>query len=256
MTGTHPQARVIAQALFPGADVQLYHDSVTALAGASLAQPGVVVIAGTGVIAYGRLDTGEEARSSGWGYLMGDEGSGYWIGIEAIRAACKASDGRGDPTTLLQKIPEYMQVADLRELHRKLYAQEISRAAVASLAAVTANAARDGDAVAVRLLQRAGEELAQAALAVIARLGQLDTGQHIYYTGGVFGAGTLILDTFKAGITSHSPKSAVHAATFSPAVGALLLALRASGVDLSSPVLEQVRRTMPAVAHLKQQAKG
>lgn len=255
MTGPHPQARVITQALFPGADVQLYHDSVTALAGASVAQPGVVVIAGTGVVAYGRLDTGEEARSSGWGYLIGDEGSGYWIGIEAIRAACKADDGRGDPTTLLQKIPEYLQVHDLRELHRKLYAQEVSRDAIAALAAVTTDAARDGDAVAIRLLQRAGQEVAQAALAVITRLGQLERGQQIYYTGGVFRAGTLILDAFEAAVTTHSPNSSVHAAIFSPAVGALLLALSASGVELNSPVLDQVRRTMPAVVLLKQRAR-
>jgi N-acetylglucosamine kinase-like BadF-type ATPase len=251
MTGSHPQARVIAQSLFPAATVQLFSDAVTALAGASVVQPGVVVIAGTGVVAYGRLDSGEEARSSGWGYLIGDEGSGYWIGIEAIRAACKASDGRGDPTTLLRQIPEYLQIHDLAALHRKLYAQEVPRSAVAALAAVAADAARDGDAVAIRLLQRAGQELAEAALAVIARLGQLEAGQQIYHTGGVFRAGTLILDAFGAAVASRSPRSSVHAATFSPAVGALLLALRAAGVELNPTVIGQVRRTMPADASLK-----
>jgi N-acetylglucosamine kinase-like BadF-type ATPase len=251
MTGAHPQAQVIAQSLFPDANVQLLHDAVTALAGASVARPGVVVIAGTGAVAYGRLDTGEEARSGGWGYLMGDEGSGYWIGVEAIRAACQASDGRGESTTLIRRIPEHLRVDDLRALHRQLYAQEVSRSAIASLASVTADAARAGDAVAVRLLQRAGQELAQAALAVIARLGRSEVGLPIYHTGGVFRAGALILDAFGAAVASRSPNSSVQAATFSPAVGALLLALRAAGVELNPQVIDQVRRTLPADALLK-----
>jgi N-acetylglucosamine kinase-like BadF-type ATPase len=251
MTGSHPQAGVIAQSLFPAAAIEQLHDSVTALAGASVAQPGVVVIAGTGVVAYGRLDSGEEARSSGWGYLIGDEGSGYWIGIEAMRAACKANDGRDEATALTHRILEALRVPDLAGLHRKLYAQEVSRSAIAALSAVTASAARDGDAVAVRLLQRAGQELAQAALAVIARLGRLDAGLPIYHTGGVFHAGPLILNDFRAAVAARSPKSAVRAAAFSPAVGALLLALRAAGVELNARLVDQVRRTLPADALLK-----
>lgn len=251
MTGSHPQAKLIAQSLFPAAHVQLHHDSVTALMGASVAQPGVVVIAGTGVVAYGRLDSGEEARSSGWGYLIGDEGSGYWIGIEAIRAACRASDGRGEPTALLRLIPEHLQVNDLAALHRKLYAQELSRRELAALAVVTSGAAREGDAVAVRLLQLAGQELAQAALAVIANLGQIDAGLHIYLTGGVFRAGALILDAFEAAVALRSPNSSIHAATFSPVIGSLLLALQAAGVELNPSVIDQVRLTSPADALLK-----
>ena len=156
MSGLHPQAQVIAQSFFPPHRSNCYHDAVTALAGASVAQPGVIVIAGTGAVAYGRLDSGAEARSGGWGYLIGDEGSGYWIGIEAIRAACQASDGRGEPTTLIERIPEHLHVDDLRALHRKLYAQEIPRGAIASLAAVTADAAQDGDAVALRAAPASG----------------------------------------------------------------------------------------------------
>ena len=256
MSGIHPQAQVIAQTLFPAASVELLHDAVTALAGASLAQPGVIVIAGTGAVAYGRLASGEEAQSGGWGYLIGDEGSGYWLGIEAMRAAVQASDGRGDPTTLVGRIPKHLHLPDLRALHRKLYAQEVSRSAVASLATVTADAARAGDAVAVQLLARAGQELAQAALAVITRLGRLDSGQPIYHTGGVFRAGALILDSFEAMVASRSPNSTVHAPAFSPAVGALLLALHAAGVELTPSVIDQIRRNLPADALLKQRPES
>jgi N-acetylglucosamine kinase-like BadF-type ATPase len=251
MSGVHPQALVIAQALFPAAQIQLLHDAVTALAGASIAQPGVIVIAGTGAVAYGRLASGEDARSGGWGYVIGDEGSGYWIGVEAIRAACKANDGRDQPTILEQKIPEYLQLADLRAVHRKLYAHELSRGEIASLSAVAASAAQAGDPAAILLFNRAGEELAQAALAVIGRLGQLEVGQNVYHTGGVFGAGALLLGSFTAAITARSPNSAVRAAAFSPSVGALLLALKAAGVTLNDAVIATIRQTLPAYALLK-----
>ena len=251
MSGSHPQIGVVARALFPSAYVHVYHDSVTALMGASVGQSGVVVVAGTGVVAYGRLENGEEARSSGWGYLMGDEGSAYWIGMEAIRAACRASDGRGEQTALIERIPDFLQVDDLRALHRKMYAQEISRSAIASLAAVISDAAQSGDTGAIRLLQQAGQELAQAALAVIARMNRVEDGLPIYCTGGVFRAGQLVLDAFETVIAARSPASTVHAARFSPVVGALLVALRAAEVELTPQVIDQVRRTLPAVALLK-----
>ncbi len=256
MSGIHPQAQIITQALFPAASVELLHDAVTALAGASVAQPGVIVISGTGAVAYGRLASGEAARSGGWGYLIGDEGSGYWIGIEAIRAACQASDGRGAPTSLVERILAHLQADDLAVLRVKIYGQEVSRGALASLATVTADAAHDGDQVAIQLLQRAGQELAQTALAVIARLGRLESGQPIYYTGGVFRAGALILDSFTALVAAGSPNSSVHAPAFSPAVGSLLLALRAAGVELTPAVIDQISRTLPPDALLKQRPES
>lgn len=251
MSGVHAQALVISQALFPGAQIQLLHDAVTALAGASIAQPGVIVIAGTGAVAYGRLDSGADALAGGWGYVIGDEGSGYWIGVEAIRAACKANDGRGEPTVLQQKLPEHLQLADLKALHRKLYAHELSRGEIASLSAVAASAAQAGDRAAIRVFEQAGEELGQAALAVIGRLGQLEAGQNIYHTGGVFRAGALILNSFSATITAQSPNSVVKAAAFSPSVGGLLLALKAAGVELTPAVLNMIRQTLPVYALLK-----
>jgi N-acetylglucosamine kinase-like BadF-type ATPase len=251
MSGSHPQAQVIAQALFPTANIQLKHDAITALVGASEGKLGVVVIAGTGAVAYGQLDNGEEARSSGWGYIMGDEGSAYWIGIEAIRAACKARDGRDKSTTLVNRIPEYLQLQDLTDLHRKLYAQELSRSVVASLAKITADAAGAGDKLSIRLLERAGQELAQAALAVIARLGKLEVGLPVYQSGGVFLAGSLILEPFQAAITMASPNSTVKGSSFSPVVGSLFLALQAAGVEVNTSIIDQIRYTLPSDAHLK-----
>jgi glucosamine kinase len=251
MTGSMEHAKHIVQTQFAGAAVESLHDVVTALVGASVAKPGVVVIAGTGAIAYGRLADGREARSGGWGYIMGDEGSGYWIGIEAIRAACKAEDGRGAATELVWRIPQRLAAPDLYELQRRVYANRVSRREIASLAQIVAEAAQNGDTVAQRLLLRGGEELAQAALGVIAHLDHLAVGLDIYTTGGVFEAGRLIRDSFDQAIVEHSPNSRVHPARFSPVIGALFLALEAAGVILKPAILNQISITMPASAKLK-----
>lgn len=251
MTGAMDESRQIVAGLFPGAHVESHHDIITALAGASVGQPGVVVISGTGAIAYGQLADGRSAKSSGWGYLMGDEGSGYWLGVEAIRAACKASDGRGPATELVGRIPQHLRDADLMALHVRIYGQQVERKAIASLASVVGAAADAGDAVALGLLRRAGEELAGAALAVLRQLDQVAVGMNIYTTGGVFRAGAPLLDAFAAEITRESPSSTVHGAAFSPSVGALFMALQAADVPLSEAIVANIRATLPEDAVLK-----
>jgi len=251
MTGAVEQARTIVEALYPAAAVAAYHDIFTALVGASLSQQGVVVIAGTGAIAYGRLADGRDARSSGWGYTIGDEGGGYWLGIEAIRAACKAYDGRGEQTELVERVLQYFQVDTLFALWDLVYSHQLPRAQIAGLAAVVAAAASAGDHVAVELFHRAAGELAGAALAVIDRLGATESGLSVYVTGGVFHAGSLITGPFKEAIARRSPNSAVRSALFSPVVGALLLAFAAAGVTLNDPVMDRLKTTLPAEALLK-----
>jgi N-acetylglucosamine kinase-like BadF-type ATPase len=87
MTGGAEHVPPVAAKFLAARTLTAYHDVVTALAGASLAQAGVVVIAGTGAIAYGRADDGREAKADGWGYLMGDAGSAYDIGFQALPAS-------------------------------------------------------------------------------------------------------------------------------------------------------------------------
>jgi len=253
MTGAPGEARAIAARLLPAAQVEAHYDTVTALAGASLARPGVVVIAGTGAVAYGRLDDGREARAGGWGYLMGDEGSAYDLGIAALRAACRASDGRGDPTELVWRVPQALGQPDLTGVHRVVYSQTVTRSELARLAIVITDAARAGDAVACRLLDQAGHDLADAALAVIARLEGRDSRLTVYPTGGVFQAGDLILTAFRAGIAAQSPASQVIMPAFGPAVGALLLALRMAGTALDEACIRRVSDSLPAQAHIKGQ---
>jgi N-acetylglucosamine kinase-like BadF-type ATPase len=256
MTGAIDESREIVARLFPAAQVVSYHDTITALAGASVAQPGVVVIAGTGSIAYGRLSDGASARAGGWGYALGDEGSGYWLGMQAIRAAARAADGRDEATLLSELVLKHLDADDLWALHQRYYAEQLPRYEIASLAALVGSAANAGDAVAQRLLAEAGTELGLAAVAVIRQLSRIDSGMAVYMTGGVFRAGLPVIDAFRKAVAAGSPASRVYNAAFSPIVGALLLALQNAGVDLSESIMNAIRSSLPDVAVMKPPVKG
>lgn len=255
MTGGALEAKPIAQGLLPAAAILSYHDSVTALAGASQARPGVVVIAGTGSVAYGRLDDGCEVSVGGWGFIMGDEGSGYDVGRHALRAATQASDGRGPVTALLEAIPVHYGLADLRAVHRAIYTGAIDRPGVAGLTAVVAKAAEAGDGVARDLLAAAGRDLATAALAVIRALDRTADGLAVYPAGGVFRAGELVLASFRETLHAASPRSRVETAAFSPVIGGLLLACQAAGREIDDGLLAAIRATLPGAALAKQEAR-
>lgn len=255
MTGGAEMAYDMAQPLFPQARLQSYYDSVTALAGASLAQPGVVVIAGTGAVAYGRLADGREAKAGGWGYIMGDEGGGYDIGRMALGAASQAADGRSDATRLLQTIPEYLGLADLKAVHGAIYAGEISRPQIARLTVPVVAAAQAGDAVARHLLESAGCQLALAALAVVQQLGMTETGLDVFPTGGVFEASPILAEAFRDSIAVHAPATQVKNPAFPPIIGGLLLALEAAGTAPTESVVEKIRATFPQAAASKHQSR-
>src|SRR3989475_11684791 len=92
--------------------VLVVNDALIALVAGAKDAPGIVIIAGTGSIVYGRNAGGDASRAGGWGHMIGDEGSGYWIGREALAAVMRASDGRGPATPLGGDIPAHLAVAD------------------------------------------------------------------------------------------------------------------------------------------------
>lgn len=126
---------------------------------------GVAVIAGTGAIALGRDAGGRTARASGWGHLIGDEGSGYDIGRACLRAVARAADGRGPQTALVARLAAAWALEAPEAMIGQVY-PTADTARIARLAPLVSAAARAGDAVARGILARAAAELALAALAV------------------------------------------------------------------------------------------
>src|SRR5947207_9710988 len=161
--------RAIMRRICRNARVLVVNDALIALAAGARDAPGIVIIAGTGSIVYGCNAAGEAARAGGWGHMVGDEGSGYWIGREAVAAVMRGADGRGPATRLADEILAHFAVADVSRLPRIVYARDVPRVNVAALGPIVHRVAREGDAVAVRILERAAEELVIAAQSVTSR---------------------------------------------------------------------------------------
>jgi len=214
-------------------------DMVTAHAGAFGGGPGVIVIAGTGSIAYGKDAAGQQARSGGWGYAMGDEGSGYDIGRQALMAAARMEDGRGPHTSLLAALLDHFQLASLWEVRTALYGGKISRPQIAALAPLVFQACRQGDEAAQWIVDQAACHLAQLATAVLGRL-CWEEPAYVTPVGGVFQAGETIMNPFQTKLKARCPDARVVPTRYPPVIGALLLAYRAGQVSIDVEQLEAI----------------
>jgi N-acetylglucosamine kinase-like BadF-type ATPase len=208
--------------------VIVVNDALIALAAGSRGEPGIVIIAGTGSIAYGRNARGATARAGGWGHMIGDEGSGYWIGREALAAVMRASDGRGPSTELTGEVLRHFDVTDLSRLPRIVYDREQPRMSVAALGPTVQQASDRGDAVATRILERATEELALAARSVAERLEMRGDRFTFYLAGGAFRVVPSLARDLPRLLTEAAPRSSAEVLDVEPAMGAVWLAIRSS----------------------------
>jgi N-acetylglucosamine kinase-like BadF-type ATPase len=215
----------IAHGICPHARVLVVNDALIALAAGAHDAPGIVIIAGTGSIIYGRNSAGEAARAGGWGHMVGDEGSGYWIGREAVAAVMRASDGRGPATRLTAEILAHFSVADVSRLPRIVYDRDVPRVNVAALGPIVQRVAETGDAVALRILERGADELAIAARSVTTRLEMRGDAFTFYLAGGAFQVVPWLVDALRRRLVEVAPRSQVQHLSDEPAAGAVWLAL-------------------------------
>jgi glucosamine kinase len=145
--------------------------------------PGILLMAGTGSIGFGRAEDGREARVGGWGSLLGDEGSGYAIGVEAMRRIARSVDGRGRDTDLARRVLARLGLTDPQELIT--WASTASRAAIAALVPEVQDAAASGDAVAGEILVRAVEELEGHVRTLLETLGPWQRPPMVALGGGL-----------------------------------------------------------------------
>ncbi len=199
-----------------------YNDVRLALEGALPGTPGVLVLSGTGSMAWGKDGAGREARCGGWGTLLGDEGSGFDLGVGALRSACRAADGRGPATRLQTDVPAALGVADMHAALALLStAPQPPRARVAALALVVGRAAQDGDAVAGALVRGAARELAEHVEALTVRL-ELGPDAAVSTAGGSF-RGPALAAAFAAEMAGRG-YPAPRPPRYPPAFGGVLLA--------------------------------
>jgi N-acetylglucosamine kinase-like BadF-type ATPase len=207
--------------------IEITGDSEIALEAAFGSGRGVIVISGTGSIAYGRNSQGKTARAGGWGHAISDEGSGHWIAVAAIRASLRARD-RGEHSGLLHDLMDALGVNTVEELIERVNASPAPDFAalfpvVLSVAMVPRlqSAADADDDIATQVLQHAGKELAKLAETVIHRLFTAEDEVRVATHGGVLTSSEQVRASFAEYLQSLCSRVSYAAKTIDPPQGAL-----------------------------------
>jgi N-acetylglucosamine kinase len=226
--------RLIARQLELAGDqnIDVDHDCRIALAGGLSGRPGIVLIVGTGSSCYGENANGESWIAGGWGHLISDEGSSYWLGIQAMRCAAASHDGRLH-SVLKDLVQDHFRLREMRDLMHRMYVKGLSRAEVASLAPLVIRAAHERDAVALDLLDQGADLLTEMVRAVADKLHFTGQPYELALVGGLLNAGEVVASPLRAAIQKQLPDCQVVFAELPPASGAALLALRSLGISLS-----------------------
>ena len=203
--------------------VRVVHDAVVALAAGAPDGVGLVLVAGTGSVAYGSDPEGHTARSGGWGWLLGDEASAFWLGHAAVRQGIRGADGRGPETTLFERICARVGAETPQGLADWYYAQDRPRAGVAELAGLVEEAAASGDTAASDLLDQAADHLARAARAVARQLA-FPRPYPLILAGGTFRACPSLEPRLAAVL--DLPDARIERLAVEPARGAVTLAIQ------------------------------
>jgi glucosamine kinase len=213
------------------------NDVVGAWATATGGAPGVAVISGTGSNVFGVGVDGRAWRAGGWGHVLGDEGSGYWLGVESIKAALRDRESSGPPTALSDAAMEFFAQPSVEAAANLVYSKPLTKGEIAAFAIETGKLAERGDEVARELYERGALKLSKQITAVIRQTG-LDGGESPAATGEDFPVG-LIGSAFKAGpvfvkplteaIHASAPRARVAKVEMAPVGGSLILAARACG---------------------------
>jgi N-acetylglucosamine kinase-like BadF-type ATPase len=179
--------RLILRRLGVEASVRVENDALIALIAGAPDRQGVVVVAGTGSIAFGVDASGATARAGGWGHILADEGSAYWLGHAALRKGIRAADGRGPANSFGERVSRKLGLEVPVGLIAWFYDQHNSRYRVAELAELVEEAASEGDTEAEELLDEAALHLARAARAVAGQL-TFPSAYPVVLSGGAFRA--------------------------------------------------------------------
>jgi len=146
----------------------------------------IIVIAGTGSNCFGVNEYGKEARASGWDYILADEGSGYMVGLKALRAVIRAYDGRGEDTLLTNSLLKELNLDSAPDLTKWVYGEKFSKGRIGRLAITVCETAAMGDKISKNIMSEEAEEATISVIAVAKKLGLDDKNFDLVLVGGLF----------------------------------------------------------------------
>ncbi len=218
-------------------------DAMAALAGAFSNGPGIIVISGTGAICFGKDKEGKVVRCGGWGYLLGDEGSGFYIGQHAIMAALKDLDGRAAQTILRPRLEKKYNLDSIDLIISLIYSGQIDRTEIAGNAPLVFEAAKQNDKAAQQIVSQAGIELGKTIAATAKRL-KSDKTVQVALIGSVFKQKKTLLPFIEQETGQTSQAFEFIEPRWEPAVGSALLGLQREKIDINDALLETLQRTV------------
>jgi N-acetylglucosamine kinase-like BadF-type ATPase len=233
----------LARELIHAEQFLITDDAAIALTGATGGAPGIVTIAGTGSISYGRNAARKQARAGGWGHVFGDEGGAFDLTRQALRAALRFEEGWGPRTVLHGMLLIDTGAGSANDLLHRLYSADFPKPRIAAMAHLVDEAAVNGDTVATELLNAAANQLATITAAVRVQLFEAGETVRVAWMGGVFRSNLLrerfrILVELEDGATAGPP---LHG----PAAGALMEALRLAGIEATLSDVPFIEKNSP-----------
>jgi len=218
----------------------IVNDAVAAWAAATECQPGIGLIAGTGSHAFGVGPSGQYASCGGWGHFLGDEGSGYWMGREALRHLTRSVDGRASSVSLVDAILRRLDVRSVEELLASTRESEPPKREVAALAPEVIGLARDGDPTCLTIVSQAALFLAELVASVVAHA-EIDlTTYPVGVVGGLTDGRDVLFPDLESNLSELvGVQVNLQLAPLEPCDGAVALAAQA--VDSAPRALAQLR---------------
>jgi N-acetylglucosamine kinase-like BadF-type ATPase len=228
------------------------NDVVGAWATATGVGAGVAVIAGTGSNVFGVGGSGADLRAwraGGWGHVLGDEGSGYWLGVQSIKAALRHREASGPATALSDAVVAFFGAESVEAVAQSVYSKPLTKGEIAAFAVETSRLAEQGDAVARDLYERGARELGEQIVAVLhqTELAQSTAAPEfpVGLIGSAFKAGAVFVEPLTRAIHAVAPAARVAAVEMAPVGGSLLLAARACAAR-DVPATQELTRLIDA----------
>lgn len=240
------QDRAILQPLFDGLfgkdKYVLMSDAQIALVSGTLSESGIIIIAGTGSMIYGRNEDGMDGRVGGYGSLLSDEGSGYHIGLDALKAIVRHHDGMDDKPGFQKTVFDHLGVQRIGDLISWVNSGNASRDRIAALAELVIRAAAEDDPTADAILERQADALARCVNALHRRL-SFSERVDIVLSGGLFSDASYYWQLVRRKIHYFLPGANVLSPKLEPVIGAALYAFSIASIPIDEDLLDLARRS-------------